>query len=71
MREIERVARDYELAYLQMDLSVTAEPFYLHQDYSVLWRGQSIGTFETIELHEPESGFGRITDLLRRPHFGR
>jgi putative acetyltransferase len=28
VREIERIARDHGLAYLQMDSSVTAEPFY-------------------------------------------
>jgi putative acetyltransferase len=40
VREIERIARDHGLAYLQMDSSVTAEPFYLHHGYSVQQRGE-------------------------------
>jgi len=40
VREIERIARDHGLAYLQMDSSVTAEPFYLHHRYSVCQRGE-------------------------------
>ena len=40
VREIERIAGDRGLAYLQMDLSVTAEPFYLHHGYSVQQRGE-------------------------------
>jgi putative acetyltransferase len=40
VREIERIARDHGLDYLQMDSSVTAEPFYLHHGYSVRERGE-------------------------------
>jgi putative acetyltransferase len=40
VREIERIAREHGLAYLQMDSSVNAEPFYLHHGYSVRKRGE-------------------------------
>lgn len=40
LREIEHIARDHGLAYLQMDSSITAEPFYLHHGYSVRQRGE-------------------------------
>lgn len=40
VREIESIARDHGLAYLQMDSSVTAEPFYLQHGYSVDQRGE-------------------------------
>lgn len=33
--EIERIARNHGLDYLQMDSSVTAERFYLHHGYAV------------------------------------
>jgi len=49
VREIEHIARDRGLTYLQMDSSVTAEPFYLHHGYTVrqrsehiLWSGRSM-----------------------------
>jgi putative acetyltransferase len=40
IREIEHIARDHGLAYLQLDSSVTAEAFYLHHGYSVGQRGE-------------------------------
>jgi putative acetyltransferase len=40
VREIERVARDHRLTYLQMDSSVTAEQFYLRHGYRVRERGE-------------------------------
>jgi putative acetyltransferase len=40
VREIERIARDNGLDYLQMDSSVTAEPFYVAQDFHVTHRGE-------------------------------
>jgi len=40
VREIERIARENGLAYLRMDSSVTAEPFYLHHGYSVRQRSE-------------------------------
>jgi putative acetyltransferase len=40
VREIERIARESGLPYLQMDSSVNAEPFYLHHGYSVRKRGE-------------------------------
>jgi putative acetyltransferase len=40
VREIERIARDHGLAYLQMDSSITAEPFYSHHGYSVHQRNE-------------------------------
>jgi putative acetyltransferase len=39
MHELERIARDNGLANLQMDSSVTAEPFYLAPGYNVRGRG--------------------------------
>jgi putative acetyltransferase len=38
--EIERIARERGLRYLQMDSSVNAEPFYLQHGYSVCQRGE-------------------------------
>jgi putative acetyltransferase len=40
VREIERIARDHGLAYLQLDSSVTAGPFYSHHGYSLRQRGE-------------------------------
>lgn len=40
VQEIERMTRDHGLAYLQMDLSVAAEPFYLYRGYEVRQRGE-------------------------------
>jgi putative acetyltransferase len=40
VREIERIARHKGLVYLQMDSSVTAEPFYVAQGYKVRHRGE-------------------------------
>jgi putative acetyltransferase len=40
LREIEHIARDHGLAYLQMDSSVTAEAFYLQHGYSVRERSE-------------------------------
>ena len=37
---LERIARDNGLAHLQMDSSVTAEPFYLAHGYTVRGRGE-------------------------------
>jgi putative acetyltransferase len=42
VREIERIARDQGLAYLRLDSSVTAEPFYSHHGYCVLQRGEHV-----------------------------
>jgi putative acetyltransferase len=40
VQEIEYIAREHGLAYLQLDSSVTAEAFYLHHGYSVRHRGE-------------------------------
>jgi ribosomal protein S18 acetylase RimI-like enzyme len=42
VREIEQIARERGLRYLQMDSSVNAEPFYLHHGYSVRKRGEHL-----------------------------
>jgi putative acetyltransferase len=40
MHELERIARDNGLAHLQLDSSLTAEPFYLAHGYTVRGRGE-------------------------------
>ena len=40
VREIERFARDNGLDHLQLDSSVTAEPFYIARGFHVTHRGQ-------------------------------
>jgi putative acetyltransferase len=40
--KIERIARDNSLSHLQMDSSVTAEPFYAALGYDVRQRGEHI-----------------------------
>lgn len=40
VHELERIARDNGLANVQMDSSVTAEPFYLAHGYNVRGRGE-------------------------------
>jgi putative acetyltransferase len=40
VREIEHIAGERGLRYLQIDSSVNAEPFYLHHGYSVRKRGE-------------------------------
>jgi putative acetyltransferase len=42
VREIERIARDHKLEHLQMDSSVTAEPFYLYHGYRVRERADHV-----------------------------
>jgi putative acetyltransferase len=42
VREIERIARSRGLTYLEMDSSVTAEPFYLYHGYTSLERGEHV-----------------------------
>ena len=42
VREIERVARGQGLAFLEVESSITAEPFYAMLGYSVLERGNHI-----------------------------
>ena len=41
-REIEKIARNHGLAYLQLDSSVTAERFYMTLDYQVRGRGEHV-----------------------------
>ena len=42
MREIEEIARNHGLAFLQLDSSVTAEPFYRALGYEVRERGEHV-----------------------------
>jgi putative acetyltransferase len=42
VREIEKIARKHDLTYLQMDSSVTAEPFYRALGYRVRERGDHV-----------------------------
>lgn len=42
VREIERIAQQRGLGFLELDSSVTAEPFYLAQGYAVRERGDHI-----------------------------
>ncbi len=42
VREIERTARQQGLTFLQLDSSVTAEPFYASLGYRVIERGEHI-----------------------------
>jgi putative acetyltransferase len=39
LRELERIARERSVPYLQMDSSFTAEPFYLANGYRTIERG--------------------------------
>jgi putative acetyltransferase len=42
VREMERVARERGLAFLELDSSITAEPFYTKLGYEVRERGQHL-----------------------------
>jgi putative acetyltransferase len=42
VREIERIAREHDLTFLELDSSVTAEPFYTALAYEVRERGEHI-----------------------------
>jgi putative acetyltransferase len=40
--EIERIAREHDLTFLELDSSVTAEPFYAALAYEVRGRGKHV-----------------------------
>jgi putative acetyltransferase len=42
VREIEQIARAHGLAHLQLDASLTSEPFYLSLGYTVRERGEHV-----------------------------
>jgi putative acetyltransferase len=61
LREIERIAMENGVTFLQMDSSVTAEPFYKAMGYEVLEYG------EHVLSSGPRMACVRMSKLLRPP----
>jgi hypothetical protein len=65
---IERIAREHHLSFLELDSSLTAEPFYAWLGYKSLQRTDHLSVRTVHGLREDAEGFGRIGRLLSVSH---